>query len=94
MGWPSTKAILVMAVGQQELNEPPTIHLLVHRCRVPVIEIASDLHGFGTGRSAIEVDRLEGIPRRINLAGRFVVYHIHMYLVERLDAGEGGVWRF
>ena len=75
-----------MAMGEQQLNEPPTVHLLVHRHRVPVIEVASDLHGFGTRRSAIEVGRLEGIPGRIKLAGRFVVYRIHMCLNEKLDA--------
>src|ERR1017187_1759423 len=45
------EAIEVMAMGQQHLNKPATIHLLVHGCRVPLIEIAGDLHGFGTRRS-------------------------------------------
>jgi hypothetical protein len=61
-----------MAMGQQHLNKPPTVHPLVHRYRMPLIEIASDLHGFGTRRSAIEVGRLKRIPGGINLTDGFV----------------------
>jgi len=52
------EVILVMAVGKQHLNEPPSIHALVHWYRVPLIEVASDLHRFGAGCVAIEVGRL------------------------------------
>jgi len=78
------EVILVMAVGQEHLNGPPTIHLLMHRHRVPVIEIASDLHRFGTRCSAIEVDGLERIPSGIKLAGGFVIYGIHTCLFSGL----------
>src|ERR1700674_5346475 len=70
-----------MAMGQQHLNKPPTIHPLVHQYGVPMIEIASYLNRFGMRCSAIEVDRLERIPGRINIVAGAVTDGVHTCLL-------------
>jgi len=48
--------VLMMAVAQLYLREPPTIHRPLHGQWMPMVEIADDLNRFGTGCGAIEVN--------------------------------------
>jgi hypothetical protein len=54
------------------------------------VEVPSQLNGLSPRGRAIEIDRPERIPGGIELAGGCVKYGVHMFLIERLDAGNGG----
>src|SRR6266581_5021271 len=56
--------VLVMAVGQWDLEEPPAIRSLLHRIgrRVPIIEIPDQQNRFCLRCEAKEIDRLGHVP--------------------------------
>ena len=58
----------MVAMAQQDLNKPETIHLPLHLDRVPMTEVTGNLNGLRAGRLAIEVNRSERIMGRIALA--------------------------
>ncbi len=55
-----------------------------------MVEVSSQLNGLGAGGRAVEIGRPEGIAGGIKLAGGRVNHGIHISIIERLDAVEGG----
>ena len=55
------KEILVVPMRKRDLEEPPTVHSMLHRMRsrVPAIEIAHEMNRFCIRSRAIEINRLE-----------------------------------
>jgi hypothetical protein len=65
-----------MAMGQPDLDEPPTIIRLPHQDGMPVIKIAHQVNGFCPARGAAEIDLLDGIARGIDSIAGFFLHGI------------------
>ena len=53
------KTILMMTVGEHDLDEPPAIVAPLHGKRVPMVEITGHLNGVRLGRPTVKIDRPE-----------------------------------
>ena len=61
------KQVLMVAMRQGHLNEPPTVHPPLHweRIWIPIVEVADEIHRFGVGPCTIEINRFSHVPRRV-----------------------------
>ena len=63
------EAIVVMAVNQRNLDKPCAVRLAFHGVgnRIPIIEIAHQMHVFGFGSNANKINRLGHFFGRITV---------------------------
>jgi len=67
--------VAVMAMRQLDFGRPCAIGAAAHWVRpgLPSIEVANQAHGRGRRRSAVEMDRLDGLPGRIAIRSKLVM---------------------
>lgn len=71
------KPILMMAMTELHLGQPPAIQRLFHGKRTPLVEIADEFDRFGERRGTIKVDRLVRVFGGITRVQGIVLLGIH-----------------
>jgi hypothetical protein len=85
------KQILVVAVGELQLNEPPAILTASHgmSIRIPPVEIAYHINRLRIRGRTMEIDRLGHSFCRIRIGGALFKYSVHKEKVANADVDCG-----